>query len=66
MNPFGALKHGSGTRLRQFKELTERMMGSGSGQEARYRTVIEQSPLSIHVFAYDGSSLLANSAWSEL
>src|SRR5215210_3298788 len=27
---------------------------------------MEQSPLSIHVFAPDGSSLLANSTWSEL
>ena len=28
--------------------------------------VIEQSPLSIHVFAPDGSSLLANASWNEL
>ena len=34
--------------------------------EARYRTVIEQSPLSIHVFAPDGTSLLANASWDEL
>ena len=34
--------------------------------EVRYRTVIEQSPLAIHVFAPDGVSLLANSAWDEL
>ena len=51
-------------------------IGNGSGQytgveelreaERRYRTVIEQSPLSIHVFAPDGNSLLANSSWNEL
>ena len=34
--------------------------------EKRFRTVIEQSPLSIHVFAPDGRSLLANSSWNEL
>ena len=34
--------------------------------ERRYRTVIEQSPLSIHVFAPDGRTLLANSSWNEL
>lgn len=34
--------------------------------ERRYRTVIEQSPLSIHVFAPDGNSLLANSSWNKL
>ena len=34
--------------------------------EVRYRTVIEQSPLSIHVFAPDGTSLLANASWDEL
>ncbi len=34
--------------------------------ERRYRTVIEQSPLSVHVFAPDGRSLLANSSWNEL
>ena len=34
--------------------------------ERRYRTVIEQSPLSIHVFAPNGRSLLANSSWNEL
>ncbi len=34
--------------------------------ENRYRTVIEQCPLSIHVFAPDGASLLANASWHEL
>ena len=34
--------------------------------DGRYREVIEQSPLSIHVFAPDGRSLLANSSWNEL
>ncbi len=34
--------------------------------EKRFRTVIEQSPLSIHLFAPDGRSLLANSSWNEL
>ncbi|CAA9463417.1 MAG: diguanylate cyclase/phosphodiesterase (GGDEF & EAL domains) with PAS/PAC sensor(s) [uncultured Rubrobacteraceae bacterium] len=50
--------------------------GNGAGEyarvdelrdaERRYRTVIEQSPLSIHVFSPDGKSLLANSSWNEL
>ena len=34
--------------------------------ERRYRTVIEQSPLSIHVFTPSGITLLANSSWNEL
>jgi len=34
--------------------------------EARFRTVIEQSPLAIHVFAPDGRSLRANDSWKEL
>ena len=34
--------------------------------ERRYRTVIEQSPLSIHVFTPSGQTLLANSSWNEL
>ena len=34
--------------------------------EVRYRMAIEQSPLAIHVFAPDGTSLLANAAWDEL
>lgn len=34
--------------------------------EMRLRTVIEQSPLGIHVFAPDGTSLLTNDAWDEL
>ena len=34
--------------------------------ERRYRTVIEQSPLSIHVFAPGGRTLLANASWNEL
>ena len=37
-----------------------------SAAERRYRTVIEQSPLSIHVFTPDGRSLLANASWNEL
>ena len=34
--------------------------------EARFRAVVEQSPLSIHVFAPDGRSLRANDSWNEL
>jgi diguanylate cyclase (GGDEF)-like protein/PAS domain S-box-containing protein len=34
--------------------------------ERRYRTVIEQAPLSVHVFRPDGHSLLANSSWNAL
>jgi diguanylate cyclase (GGDEF)-like protein/PAS domain S-box-containing protein len=34
--------------------------------ERRFRTVIEQSPLSIHVFTPDGRFLAANSSWNEL
>ncbi len=34
--------------------------------ELRMRTVIEQSPLGIHIFAPDGASLLTNGAWDEL
>ena len=34
--------------------------------ERRFRTVVEQSPLSIHVFASDGSSIRANDSWNQL
>ncbi len=34
--------------------------------EQRYKMVIEQSPLSIHVFSPNGRSLLANASWNEL
>ncbi len=34
--------------------------------ERRFRTVIEQSPLAIHVFELDGRSLALNSSWNEL
>lgn len=34
--------------------------------ETRFRTVIEQSPLSIHVFTPDGRSLRVNESWNEL
>jgi PAS domain S-box-containing protein len=34
--------------------------------ELRLRTVIEQSPVGIHVFSPDGTTLLANGAWDEL
>lgn len=34
--------------------------------ERRFRTVIEQSSLSIHVLSPEGHSLLANSSWNEL
>lgn len=34
--------------------------------EMRLRTVIEQSPLGIHIFAPDGTSLLTNEAWDKL
>ena len=34
--------------------------------ERRFRTVIEQSPLSIHVFKPEGRSVVVNSSWNEL
>lgn len=34
--------------------------------EKRLRTTIEQSPLGIHVFSPDGSSLLANKTWNSI
>jgi len=34
--------------------------------EERFRTLMEQSPLAIHVFAPDGTSLRYNEAWKEL
>ncbi len=34
--------------------------------EERLRAIIEQSPLAIHVFTPDGTSLLANAAWDRL
>lgn len=47
-----------------------RRTGGGPGgpfaSEGRLRTLIEQAPLAMHVFAPDGTSLLANAAWDEL
>lgn len=34
--------------------------------ETRFRTMIEQSPLSIQIFSADGTSLQANRAWEQL
>ena len=34
--------------------------------ENRFRAVVEQSPLSIHVFAPDGRSIRANDSWNDL
>ena len=34
--------------------------------ERRFRAVVEQSPLSIHVFAPDGKSIRANESWNRL
>ena len=34
--------------------------------EGRFRAVVEQSPLSIHVFAPDGRSIKANDSWNRL
>ena len=34
--------------------------------ESRFRSVVEQSPLSIHVFAPDGRSIRANDSWNQL
>ncbi len=34
--------------------------------ETRFRAVVEQSPLSIHVFAPDGRSIRANDSWNQL
>ena len=34
--------------------------------QARFRAVVEQSPLAIHVFAPDGRSIRANDSWNDL
>lgn len=44
------------------KEAEEELAAS----ERRFRAVIEQAPLCIHVFEPDGRSLRANAAWKEL
>jgi PAS domain S-box-containing protein len=44
----------------------QRSQAAVRASEHRFRTLFEQSPLSIQVFAPDGSSLLANQAWSKL
>ena len=41
-------------------------VGEVRGLEQRLRTVIEKSPLGIHVFMSDGRSLLANERWDEI
>jgi PAS domain S-box-containing protein len=49
-------------------DVTERRQTEEALQASamRLRTVIEQSPLGIHIFAPDGTSLLTNEAWDEL
>ena len=49
-------------------DITERRQTEEAlhASELRMRTVIEQSPLGIHIFAPDGTSLLTNEAWDEL
>ncbi|MEJ7873516.1 MAG: PAS domain S-box protein, partial [Rubrobacteraceae bacterium] len=50
------------------RDITERQRTEEAlhASEARSRTVIEQSPMSIHIFAPDGHSLRANASWNEL
>ena len=47
------------TERKQVEEALER-------SEERFRTVIEQSPMSIHIFLPDGRSLRTNESWNEL
>ncbi len=47
------------TKLRR----SERAMAES---ERRFRTFFEQSPLSIQIFAADGTAILANRAWNDL
>lgn len=50
------------------RDITERKRTEEAlhASEARFRTVIEQSPMSIHIFAPDGHSLRANASWNAL
>ena len=56
------MKLGDGDGTTGYRKTEEELRTS----EQRYRMVIEQSPLSIHVFSPDGRSLLANASWNEL
>ena len=47
-------------------EIGRRGRGEAAPAEGRLRTLIEQSPLAMHIFTPDGTSLLANAAWDEL
>lgn len=44
----------------------KRIVADLGASESRFRAVVEQSPLSIHVFAPDGSSIRANDSWNQL
>ncbi|HSH31387.1 MAG TPA: PAS domain S-box protein [Candidatus Saccharimonadales bacterium] len=53
---------GSNTDIHDQKQIQEALKSS----EARFRTVVEQSPISIQIFSPDGRTTQVNSAWEEL
>ncbi len=59
---------GRRVRLTSVIDLTERERSQRALREAekRFRTIIEQSPLSIQILAPDGRTLQVNRAWEEL
>ncbi len=72
-HPFGFLKKTLRATLRRvLSKLGEedagnpRITGSQQASESYLRALIEQSPMSIHVFTPEGRSLLVNASWNRL
>ncbi|HEY2586907.1 MAG TPA: CHASE domain-containing protein [Tepidisphaeraceae bacterium] len=63
--PFGAGSQANVSFVVDLSELRKAQQAMAES-ERRFRTLVEQSPLGIEIFAPDGHVLLANHAWEEI